>query len=153
MGADGGYTDIFSVGRVLLSGSYVAYASTDDLGGGRYGTTGGIDVTDLLTGRSINGVVLGNFAEGLILAPPVAAWEANNAPYSWAIQAPDVRTGKTTALDSVCSFPGCIEPGPAPPRSPFANLQLQRCLAGCSPLQAIFAWWTDNGVWRSTRVG
>ena len=64
MGAVGGYADIFGVGDVLLSGIYVAYASTDELGGGRYGITGGVDVTNLFTGNSVNGVVLGNSAKG-----------------------------------------------------------------------------------------
>jgi len=76
-GVDGGYADIFRVADVLLSGIYVAYDSQDELGGGRYGNTAGVAVTDLITGQNVGGEVLGNSVYGLLLAPPIAAWEAS----------------------------------------------------------------------------
>ena len=48
----GGYGDIITVARVVLSGAYVAYDSVDYAGGGRYGCSGTLTIYDLLAGKA-----------------------------------------------------------------------------------------------------
>lgn len=130
----GGLTDIVQVGRVALNGSYAAYTSTDQLGGGRYGTQLGVVVTNLLTGRMAQAQPFGDEFSHVLLAPPIAAWTSNSSVINASfVQAFNGRTGKTTLLDSTCPAAGqCSVQAVGP--APFGSLQLLRCVTGCAPI-------------------
>ena len=162
-GAQGGYQDILRVIALELSGSYVAYDTDDFLGGGRYGTIDGdVHLQNLSTGTSASSGGGCCFNPPTVILSPtgVALWQVENetttpqgtpSSWTWSVQVLDDRTGKSSTLDSAPAIPspsGGITTIPA-----FANLQLQQCLAGCSPSGATFAWWTYDGVWHSARLG
>lgn len=141
-GVDGGSADILRVNQVALAGSFAAYDSNDVLGGGRYGISLGVDVTNLLTGTDTSARVLGVGFDHVLLAPPLAVWTSDAGGSDWFVQAFDGRTDVTTTLDSTSG----------PDSDPFADLQLDHCVAGCTPIGATFAWWTAEGSWRSGRI-
>ena len=158
----GGQGDLVSVQEVLLAGTYAAYATTTITEGGRdYGTTyGDVVARDLLTGLQRD-IDLGyNGARPLLLSPPGAVlWQRVPFPQAgqpngcgtWEIDALDARTGWIATLDS--TTPGCDPANPSVhPTDPFGSLQLQGCIAGCSPVGATYAWWTDSAGWRSARI-
>jgi len=161
----GGQGDLVKVRDVLLAGTYAAYDSTTTTAGGRaYGSSSGdVYVRNLVTGRQ-RVVNLGQnwVAQGPLLLSSlgIAVWQSSpvgqpgqaNACGTWQIATLDARTGRSSTLDS--ANPTCDPTNPAVhPADPFGNLQLQQCIAGCSPPGAIYAWWTDSGTWRSARVG
>jgi hypothetical protein len=162
-GAEGGYQDIVRVIALELSGSYVAYDTNDSLGGGRYGTVDGdVHLQNLATGRSAarGGTCCFDPPTVVLSATGLALWQVENenttpqgtpSSWSWSVQVLDDRMLKSSTLDSAPAIPspgGGITTIPA-----FANLQLQECLAGCSPLGVVSAWWTHDGIWHSQRVG
>jgi hypothetical protein len=162
-GAEGGYQDILRVMARELSGSYVAYDTDDSLGGGRYGNVDGdVHLQNLATGRSAaSGGTCCFDPPTLVLSPTgVALWQVENenttpqgtpSSWSWSVEVLDDRTGKSSTLDGAPAIPS--PGGGITTMPPFSNLQLQQCLAGCSPSGAVTAWWTYDGVWRSARVG
>jgi len=149
-GANGGYADIYRIGRLALSGVFVAYDSTDYLGGGRYGVSLGVDVTDVRSGRHVDAKPTGSSFVSILLAPPFAAWISSSEQPDWFVQSLNGRTGQTTTLDSTCSTADCST---AETPDPFGDLRLTRCLAGCTTPGATFVWWTRNGNWRSVPIG
>ena len=164
----GGMADTSSVETLVLSGHYVGYTTVSEPGGSRYGGPyGEVAVLDLRTGKHASREIGGSGDYGepdvqpvkslLLSTSGVALWQADTYIYPdstgnetdvWVIQALDLRTGAMPTLDS---WTGPTGAGPSSP-SPFANLQLQRCEAGCSPLGDMFAWWTNLGVWHSARI-
>jgi hypothetical protein len=145
-GIAGGYGDIIRVDQVALSGAFAAYDSSDVLGGGRYGVNLGIDVTDLLTGRDESARVLGDAFAHVLLAPPLAVWISQGDGNDWFVQAFEGRGDRTETLETKSG------PDTGPFSDPFGDLELDRCVAGCSPSGATFAWWTDAGAWRSAPI-
>jgi hypothetical protein len=120
------------------------------LGGGRYGVDLSVDVTDVNTGKQVTARPAGDAFDGVVLAPPFAAWIAISQQPDWFVQALNGQTGQTTTLDGTCSIGSCAN---EVTRDPFGDLQITRCLGGCSPPGATLVWWTRNGVWRFARVG
>jgi hypothetical protein len=144
----------------VLAGTVVAYTVDDIRGGGRYGQTDGtVFIRDLRTGRSASGGGSGCCdPPELVLSPAgIVLWQieetysTGSTGWSWQIQALNDRTSQTVSLDSA---PAITAPtGGFTTTPPFADLELQQCVAGCLPVGATFAWWSYNGVWRSSRVG
>jgi hypothetical protein len=164
LGAEDPRMDLFQVETFVLSGHYVGYTTVSWPGGGRYGGPfAEVAIIDLLTGKRAGREVGGSGDGGepdvlpvkslLLSASGAAVWQAATldnyapGPTTWVLQALDARNGATLDLDSWTSPTNDVS---VP--SPFANLQLQQCEAGCSPLGATFAWWTNNGVWHSARI-
>jgi hypothetical protein len=145
-GVAGGYADIVRVDQLGLGGTFAAYDSSDVLGGGRYGVSLGIDVTNLLTGKDDSAQVLGVAFDHVLLAPPLAVWTSQGDGNDWFVQAFDGREDRTTTLENKSG------PDTGLYLDPFGDLQLDQCVAGCAPAGATFAWWTDAGAWRSARI-
>ena len=158
----GGLGNLVDVGDVVLGGAYAAYGTdTTSFGGRAYGaTTGALHIQNLV-GRRGRTVGLDRSGAGLlqISAAGIAVWQSapltqpgdQTACGAWLIQALDVPSGRSATLDNVT--PACSATAPVIfPVPPFGGLQLQRCVAGCFPVGATFAWWTHGGVWRSARV-
>jgi hypothetical protein len=145
-GTAGGYADILRVDHVSLSGAFAAYDSKDLLGGGRYGVNLGIDVTNLQTGTNESSQVLGDAFAQVLLAPPLAVWTSQGDGNDWFVQAFDGREDRTATLQTQSG------PNTGPYSDPFGDLQLDQCVAGCTPPGATFAWWTDAGAWHSAPI-
>jgi hypothetical protein len=141
-GIAGGYAEIIRVDQVALSGAFAAYDIRDVLGGGRYGVTLGVDVTNLRTGKDESAQVLGDAFAQVLLAPPLALWTSQGDGNDWFAQAFDGREDRTTTLETKSG----------PNTGPYSDLQLDQCVAGCTPSGATFAWWTDAGAWRSAPI-
>jgi hypothetical protein len=134
------------VDQVARSGAFAAYDSRDLLGGGRYGVNLGIDVTNLLTSKDESAQVLGDAFAQVLLAPPLALWTSRGNGNDWFVQAFDGRENRTATLETKSG------PNTGPCSDPFGDLQLDQCVAGCTPSGATFAWWTDAGAWHSTPI-
>jgi hypothetical protein len=159
-GAAGGYDDIVTASRVVLAGTVVAYAVDDIQGGGRYGNTfGTVIMRDLRTGRSAQGGGSGCCDPPTLVVSPagIVLWQIEEnyttaaTGWTWQVETLNDRTGDTVVLDTAPAITAPAGGFTATP--PFANLQLQRCIAGCIPQDATFASWRYHGVWRSSRVG
>lgn len=156
---NGGYGDIVTVDRVVLSGMYAAYVTRTLTEGGRdYGAQfGSLSVRNLQTGSPAKAANSASPTCGLgrlVLTPNgVAAAEVLDCYFgmplrwSWQIQALDGRTGAYLALDATPFSPSST----ALP-DPFASLALYQCAAGCAPKDATIASWTRDGSWHSTLV-
>jgi hypothetical protein len=121
-------------------------------GGGRYGAQVSVASTNLLSGRTAQGQPVGDEFSRVLLAPPLAVWISQSSVINaWFVQAFNGHTGKTTLLDSTCPGAGQYPVQAARP-SPFGNLQLLRCVTGCTPIGSTSAWWTRNGAWQSALV-
>jgi len=157
---DEGYGDVVQVDGVQLAGTYAAFATTTVANGGRYDAVprAAVRVRNLIAGRT-QGVDIEQFGaceiHGLVLASSgTAAWITDCvlsptppavASLTSLVQAFDDSNGRSSTLDTNTTTT-------SPLVDPYANLQLQQCLAGCAPHGATIAWWTTNGPWRSHPV-
>lgn len=141
---------------VSLAGRYAAYYVWGEYGGGRYGDWfGDVYVVDLQSGLTTSGAAscCSNPVKLLLSATGVALWQvwSYTTGAAWLVEALSARTGTVSTLDQASTTP--LPPlSYAPGPTPFADLQLQRCAAGCTPAGATFAWWTKDGVWHTARV-
>ena len=144
------------VGHVFLAGQYLTFSVT------YYRPRGGhqdsdFDFFNLTTDQVWHGYGLtGETCPGSQPALPTptgsVVWQANGCleytpdnPYASYFDVIWLFNSQADTLNTLDTTPS-HEP------SRLSNLQLVRCVAGCTPVGAYFAWWTNDGAWNSARV-
>ncbi|HTX46396.1 MAG TPA: hypothetical protein VMD48_08970 [Solirubrobacteraceae bacterium] len=155
-----GYGNVVQVDRVRLAGPYAAFGSETHFDGGRQegGSTGQttVGVRDLITGGTqhmnvdepcvIQTLLLTSDGTAASITVCGDSGESPEPTFTALVQALDYGTARSITLATSTTTTTAAW------SSPYASLELQRCLAGCTPAGKTIAWWTDNGNWHSQPI-
>ena len=138
------------VGDLVLAGPYAAYETVNSQGRGEVQTTGQISLWNLARGKRRDYGL--NTSCGSPLLAPTGVGVAEISPcFQPGDEFPPPGPNEIVSFDRAGHLSTLASENAAPTNpSPLANLQLLRCVAGCSG--GLVVWWTDNGAWHSAGV-